>query len=113
MALTKKFFCPVHGWDCPYWKEDGSCKLVDEGSNPVEECDDAAIFWDEDDDPFVWEDEQGNRYDVNELLLQGYHIVNGKPMLGLEETMKMVYAILHSEPKGMRTIEIKNPKWED
>ena len=45
----KKFYCPVNGWDCPYWKKDGTCKMVDEGDDPVKECDDAAIFWDEDD----------------------------------------------------------------
>ena len=53
----KKFYCPVNGWDCPYWKEDGSCGMVDEGFNPVKECDDASVFWDEDDDYFVEEDE--------------------------------------------------------
>jgi len=78
--LTKKFFCPVNGWDCPYWKKDGSCKCVDDGENPVEVCDDAAYFWGEDEDVFVWEDENGNRYDVSELLEQGYHFVNGEPV---------------------------------
>ena len=55
---TKKFFCPVNGWDCPYWKKDGSCALVDVGINPVSECDDAAVFWDPDDDYFVWEGDE-------------------------------------------------------
>lgn len=79
--LTKKFFCPVNGWDYPYWKEDGSCSMIDEGLDPVEECDDAAIVWeDEDGCPCVWEDENGNRYDVDELLERGYHFVNGEPI---------------------------------
>lgn len=52
----KKFYCPVNGWDCPYWKKDGTCKIVDEGKDPVKECDDAAVFWDEDDDYMVEED---------------------------------------------------------
>ena len=53
----KKFYCPVNGWgDCPYWrKKDGTCKMVDEGDDPVKECDDAAAFWDEDDD--YWAEE--------------------------------------------------------
>lgn len=53
----KKFYCPVNGWgDCPYWrKKDGTCKMVDEGGDPVKECDDAAAFWDEDDD--YWAEE--------------------------------------------------------
>ena len=89
--LIKKFFCPVNAWDCPYFKEDGSCAMVDEGDNPVEECDDAGCFYDEDEDPFVWEDENGNRYDVAELLEEGYHFVNGEP----------VYSLDHAVVKGM------------
>ena len=84
--LTKKFFCPVNGWDCPYWKEDGSCSMVDDGDNPVMECDDAAYFWDEEQpDCFVWVDENGKQYEVQELLEQGYHFVNGEPV----DPMKM------------------------
>ena len=30
--------------------------MVDEGDNPVLECDDAAVFWDIDDDYFVEEE---------------------------------------------------------
>ena len=41
----KKFYCPVNGWDCPYWKKDGSCSMVDEGTDPTLECDDAGYFW--------------------------------------------------------------------
>lgn len=80
MNLTKKFFCPVNGWDCPYWKEDGSCSMVDDGDDPVMECDDAAIFWEPDEDYFVWEDENGKRYDRQELLEMGYHFVNDEPV---------------------------------
>ena len=21
----EKFYCPVNGWDCPYWCKDGTC----------------------------------------------------------------------------------------
>ena len=76
--LIKKFFCPVNGWDCPYWKEDGSCSIGADGDDPWLVCDDAALFWDEEDEPYVWEDENGNRYDVDELLEMGYHFVNGE-----------------------------------
>ncbi len=78
MKLTKKFFCPVNGWDCPYWDQ-GACRLVDEGCDPVLECDDAAIFWEPDEDYFIWEDENGKRYDRQELLEMGYHFVNDIP----------------------------------
>lgn len=74
--LTKKSFCPVNGWDCPCYKKDGSCGMID----PVVECDDAAAFWDVDEDYFVWEDENGNRYDTQELLELGYHFVDGEPV---------------------------------
>lgn len=80
--LTKKFFCPVNGWDCPYFKKDGSCSMIDEGLDPEDECDDAAYFLeDKDDCPCVWEDEDGNRYDVDELLEMGYRFANGQPVL--------------------------------
>ena len=58
--MMKKFYCPVNGWDCPYWKRDGTCSIVDNGDDPVKECDDAATFWDEDDDYFVYDYENGN-----------------------------------------------------
>ena len=83
MALTKKFFCPVNGWDCPYFKKDGSCSMVDDGDDPVLECDDAGAFWDDDEtllDTYVWEDDNGSRYDAQELLERGYHFVNGEPV---------------------------------
>ena len=49
-----KKFCPVNGWDCPYYKEGGLCTI----ENPVEECDDFAMFWDADDEFYVWDDEE-------------------------------------------------------
>lgn len=49
----KKIYCPVNGWDCPYWKKDGSCTI----SNPIKMCDDFGFFWDEGDDYEVEEDD--------------------------------------------------------
>lgn len=41
----KKIYCPVNGWDCPYWRKDGSCSMKDEESvHPKYECDDYALF---------------------------------------------------------------------
>lgn len=38
----KHFHCPVNGWDCPYYKDDGClCTL----KNPIEECDDFYGVW--------------------------------------------------------------------
>ena len=41
-----KVYCPVNGWDCPYWKKDGTCTIED----PMMECDDFSAFWDPDDE---------------------------------------------------------------
>ncbi len=82
--LTKRYFCPVNAYDCPYFTERGICSLVDEGANPLEECDDAAfvdsIIYDEGESSFVWEDENGNLFDQQELLEKGYHFVNDEPV---------------------------------
>ena len=43
----EKIYCPVNGWDCPYWRKDGSCVC----ENVETECDDYASFWG------FWEDE--------------------------------------------------------
>ena len=39
-------FCPVNGWNCPYWTN-GVCGL----DNPIAECDDFAAMYGEDADP--------------------------------------------------------------
>jgi hypothetical protein len=36
----EKKYCPVNGWDCPYYLEDGSCEL----EHPEEDCDDYAAM---------------------------------------------------------------------
>ena len=91
MKLTKKFFCPVNGWDCPYWKKDGSCAMVDNDEYPPMECDDAAAFWESDEDCFVWEDENGKIWDTAGLLYKGYHFINGEPVLNPLSTFKSKY----------------------
>lgn len=59
---TKKIYCPVNGWDCPYYKKDqcglGECGIED----PISECDDFASMWDKDDD-FVCEDEERTAFE--------------------------------------------------
>ena len=74
--MTKKFFCPVNGWDCPYFNKDCSCAMVEDGDNPILECYEAANFYEDPEDCFVWEDENDNRFNIQELLEMGYHIVN-------------------------------------
>ena len=50
-SKNKKFYCPVCDWSCPYLNgEDGSCTMVDEGYNPVEECDTAMYYCSDDDE---------------------------------------------------------------
>ena len=44
--------CPCNGTDCPYW-EKGICSMysAEEGwLDPMEECEDFGLFWDEGDD---------------------------------------------------------------
>lgn len=42
---TKRIYCPVNAWDCPYYKL-GECGIED----PMNDCDDFPYFWDGDDD---------------------------------------------------------------
>ena len=39
-------YCPVNGWDCPYYKDAGVCHIED----PVADCDDFAMCFES------WED---------------------------------------------------------
>jgi hypothetical protein len=50
-----KIYCPVNGWDCPYYKNSHCTMYPDH--DPVDECDDFAFFWDKDDDYISIEDE--------------------------------------------------------
>ena len=59
MAGRKHIHCPVNGWDCPYYTDEGHpcrCTLED----PFNDCDDFASFWEEDDDYIDtdWEEEK-------------------------------------------------------
>lgn len=61
MSNKKKvFYCPVNGWDCSYWRKDGTCSMIDEGDNPLLECDDASIFVDYGETLDDWLVERGN-----------------------------------------------------
>ena len=54
----KHIHCPVNGWDCPYYSDTPQeclCTMPNEGLNPMEECDDFASQWDEEDD--YWDDD--------------------------------------------------------
>lgn len=58
MAKIKKAYCPVADWSCSYYRhKDGSCKLVHEGCDPFDECDDFAAFYEADEEHFIWVDE--------------------------------------------------------
>lgn len=56
---TGKIYCPADGWGCPYFKnENGECGL----ENPLSDCDDFELFWNEDDD-FIHEDEERTAFE--------------------------------------------------
>ena len=42
-------YCPVNGWDCPYWTKEGYCSLYPK-EDPAEECDDFYSIWGTDKD---------------------------------------------------------------
>ena len=44
-GVNPHYHCPVNGWDCPYYKQ-GICTI----GNPIEECEDFASVWGEDED---------------------------------------------------------------
>ena len=48
----KVIYCPVNGWDCPYYSDKGYCMMYP-SSDPIDECDDFATFWGEGDDYVV------------------------------------------------------------
>lgn len=50
MNEKEVIYCPVNGWDCPFWRKDGSCHMMeDEGWHPKDECDDYYAFWGDND----------------------------------------------------------------
>lgn len=54
MTRTIRVYCPVNGWDCPYWRENGACALDD----PFKDCDDFGMFFDSLEDGLSDEDRE-------------------------------------------------------
>lgn len=71
--MKKIFYCPVNGYDCPYFREDNTCFLTEMHEDPVRECDDAAAIYDEEDDYFMYRDEDGKEYDALTLFKMRYN----------------------------------------
>lgn len=69
MAKTNKghIHCPVCAWDCPYFDANGCCMMYPD-SDPLEECDDFAYFWDEGDDYICYEDHSKEEEEVIQIL---------------------------------------------
>lgn len=40
MNENEKIYCPVNGWDCPYWQKDGACSL----ETAADDCEDYMLF---------------------------------------------------------------------
>lgn len=52
----KRYYCPSpDAMDCPYLSQLGRCTLVNEGYDPLKECDDAYCY---DPDGENWEDDE-------------------------------------------------------
>lgn len=50
--MNKVIYCPVNGWDCPYFDANGCCMMYPD-TDPIKECDDFASVWSEGDDYIV------------------------------------------------------------
>lgn len=50
--MSKVIYCPVNGWDCPYFDANGCCMMYPD-TDPIKECDDFASVWEEGDDYIV------------------------------------------------------------
>ena len=79
MELNLRPYCPVNGWDCPYWCYDGTCKL----ENPAEDCDDFATFED------FFSDLPASP--LQETLEEGKHIVNDEIVPPLDEIVDKIF----------------------
>lgn len=53
-----RIYCPVNGWDCPYYRDECVCVLND----PMADCDDFALVWSEEDD--YWSGEPETEYEI-------------------------------------------------
>lgn len=51
--MPRIIYCPVNGWNCPYYKE-GKCIL----ESPMNDCDDFGYFWEEDDEYWIESEEE-------------------------------------------------------
>ena len=49
---VKVIYCPVNGWDCPYFDANGCCMMYP-NTDPIDECDDFSTFWEKGDDYVV------------------------------------------------------------
>lgn len=69
----KIIYCPVNGWDCPYFDANGCCMMYPD-TDPIKECDDFATFWEEGDDYICDTDEdyEPDEPDVDETFYDPY-----------------------------------------
>ena len=66
----KVIYCPVNGWDCPYFDANGCCMMYPD-TDPIKECDDFANMWDEGDD-YIVDTEEDYEPDVDETFYDPY-----------------------------------------
>ena len=52
MRNGEPIYCPVNGWDCPYFDANGCCMMYPD-TDPIDECDDFSTFWEKGDDYVV------------------------------------------------------------
>lgn len=57
---VKVIYCPVNGWDCPYYDANECCMMYP-NTDPIDECDDFATFWNKGDDYVAELEKKGNK----------------------------------------------------
>ncbi|MDT3386412.1 MAG: hypothetical protein LIR46_01385 [Bacteroidota bacterium] len=60
--MSKVIYCPVNGWDCPYFDANGCCMMYPD-TDPIKECDDFAMFWEEGENYIVDLDEEEDDFE--------------------------------------------------
>lgn len=70
----KVIYCPVNGWDCPYYDANGCCMMYPD-TDPIDECDDFATFWDKEDD-YVAELEKNEEEELKRYQYELRHAPN-------------------------------------
>jgi len=69
--MSKVIYCPVNGWDCPYFDANGCCMMYPD-TDPIKECDDFAMFWEEGEN-YICDTDKIERCEHCDHFIEGDH----------------------------------------